>query len=145
MYHYSAHRCAAQLAARVSVEVPATLVDREIERRLEQVATQLTRQRVDPRTAAIDWDALREEQRAPALEMVQGSMVLDEVARRESLTVSDDEVEQELTRYAKRLERTPAMVRAQLEKDDGIARLSEGLRREKAIDFLLSRATIVTA
>ena len=139
------HDLMTQLAARVTVDVPVALVDREIERRLEQVATRLTRQRVDPRTAAIDWDALRDEQRAPALEMVQGSMVLDEVARRESLTVSDDDVEQELTRYAERLERTPAMVRAQLEKDGGIARLSEGLRREKAIDFLLSRATIVTA
>ena len=139
------HDLMTQLAARVTVDVPVALVDREIERRLEQVATRLTRQRVDPRTAAIDWDALRDEQRAPASEMVRGSMVLDEVARRESLTVSDDDVEQELTRYAERLERTPAMVRAQLEKDGGIARLSEGLRREKAIDFLLSRATIVTA
>ena len=139
------HDLITQLAARVTVEVPATLVDREIERRIEQVATRLVRQRVDPQTAAIDWDALRDAQRAPALEMVRGSMVLDEVARRESLTVSDDDVEQELSRYAERLERTPAMVRAQLEKDDGIARLSEGLRREKAIDFLLSHATIVTA
>ncbi len=139
------HDLMTQLAARVTVEVPATLVAHEIERRLEQVATRLTRKRVDPGTAAIDWDALREEQRAPALEMVQGAMVLDEVARRELLTVSDDDVEQELSRYAERLARTPAMVRAQLEKDDGIARLSEGLRREKAIGFLLSHATIVTA
>ena len=139
------HDLMTQLAARVTVEVPAALVDREIERRVEQVATRLTRQRVNPRTAAIDWDALRDEQRAPAIELVRGSMVLDEVARRESLTVSDDEVEQELTRYAERLERTPTMVRAQLEKDGGIARLSGGLRREKAINFLLSRATIVTA
>ena len=70
--------------------------------------------------------------------------MLDEVARRESLEVSDGDVERELTRYAERLGRTPAAVRARLEKDDGITRLSEGLRREKAIDFLLSRATIVT-
>ena len=134
-----------QLAARVTVEVPEALVNREIARRLEQVASRLAQQRVDPRTADIDWDALRDEQRAPALELVRGSMVLDEVARRESLTVSDDDVERELTRYAERLGRTPSAVRAQLEKDDGIGRLSEGLRREKTIDFLLSRATIVTA
>ena len=139
------HDLIAQLAARVTVEVPAALVDREVERRLEEVATRLTQERVDPRTTKIDWNALREEQRTPAIEMVRGSMVLDEVARRESLTVSDDDVEQELTRYAERLERTPALVRARLEKDDGLGRLSDGLRREKAIDFLLSRATIVTA
>ena len=139
------HDLMTQLAARVTVEVPEALVDREIGRRLEQVATRLAQQRVDLRRATIDWDALRDEQRAPALEMVRGSMVLDEVARRESLTISDDDVEQELTRYTERLARTPAAVRAQLEKDGGMTRLAEGLRREKAIDFLLSRATIVTA
>jgi trigger factor len=134
-----------QLASRVTVEVPEALVNREIGRRLEQIATRLAQQRVDPRTATIDWDALRDEQRAPAQEMVRGSMVLDEVARIESLSISEEDVEHELTRYAERLGRTPSAVRAQLEKDGGIARLEEGLRREKAIDFLLSRATIVTA
>jgi trigger factor len=134
-----------QLAARVTVEVPEGLVSREIGRRLEQIANRLAQQRVDPQTAKIDWDALRDEQRAPSLEMVRGSMVLDEVTRRESLTVGDEDIERELTRYAEQLGRTPAAVRAQLEKEDGIARLSEGLRREKAMDFLLSHATIVTA
>lgn len=135
----------AQLASRVTVEMPEALVNREIARRLEQVVAQLAQQGVDPRSAKIDWDALREEQRAPAVDMVRGSMMLDAVARREALTISDDDVERELTRSAERLGRTPEAVRAQLEKDGGIARLAEGLRREKAIDFLLSRATIVTA
>ena len=139
------HDLMTQLASRVTVEVPEALVNREIARRLEQVAARLTQQGVDQRTAKIDWEALRDEHRAPAVEMVRGSMMLDEVARRESLTISNDDVGQELTRYAERLGRTPSAVRAQLEKDDGIAKLSEGLRREKAIDFILSRATIVTA
>ena len=139
------HDLMTQLASRVTVEMPEALVNREIARRLEQIVTRLAQQGVDPQTAKIDWDALRDEQRAPSLEMVRGSMMLDDVARRESLTISDDDVGRELTRYAERLGRTPSAVRAQLEKNDGIARLAEGLRREKAIDFLLSRATIVTA
>ena len=134
-----------QLSSRLTVEVPEALTDREIARRLEQVAARVAQQGMDPRTANIDWEALREEQRAPALEAVRGSMVLDEVVRREELSVSDDEVEQEVARQAERLGQTPAAVRARLESDDGIARLSAVLRREKAIDLLLSRATIVTA
>jgi trigger factor len=134
-----------QLAGRVTVEIPEALVNREVTRRLEQLANRLAEQQVDPRTAKVDWEALRDEQRAPALETVRGSMVLDEIARREALEVSDEEVEQELSRYAERLGRTPAAVRAQLEQDDGIARLGEGLRREKTIELLLSRATIINA
>jgi hypothetical protein len=34
-------------------------------------------------------------------------------------------------------------VRARLEKEGGIARLYSGVKREKALDFLLSRATKV--
>ena len=43
--------------------------------------------------------------------------MLDEVARREHLDVTDDEVERESARYAERTGRTPAAVRAALEKE----------------------------
>ena len=133
-----------QLASRLTAEVPEALVEREIARRLEQVAAAMAQQGIDPRTANVDWNALREEQRAPALEAVRASLVLDEVARREDVSVSDDDVEQEVARHAERLGQTPDAVRARLDRDGG-DRLAENLRREKAIDLLLSRATIVTA
>ncbi len=135
----------AQLSSRVTVEIPEALVNREIGRRLEQIASRLAQQQVDPRTANVDWEALSENQRAPARDTVRGSMLLDEIARRETLTVTDDDVEQEVTRYAERLGQTPAALRAQLDKDNGLAALAEGLRREKTVELLLSRATIVTA
>ena len=71
--------------------------------------------------------------------------LLDEIARRETLTVTDDDVEQEVARYAERLGQAPAALRAQLDKDNGLAALAEGLKREKTVALLLSRATIVTA
>jgi hypothetical protein len=36
-------------------------------------------------------------------------------------------------------------VRAALEKEGGLSRVSTGLRREKSIDFLMARATLVQA
>ena len=134
-----------QLAARLTAEVPDALVEREIARRLEQVAAAMAQQGMDPRSANVDWNALRGEQRAPALEAVRASLVLDEVARREDVGVGDEDVEQEIARHAERLGQTPAAVRARLDRDGGVDRLAETLRREKAIDLLLSRATIVTA
>lgn len=134
-----------QLAARLTAEVPDALVEREIARRLEQVAAAMAQQGMDPRSANVDWNALRQEQREPAVEAVRASLVLDEVARREDVGVSDEDVDRELARHAERLGQTPAAVRARLDRDGGVDRLAEGLRREKAIDLLLSRATIVTA
>jgi trigger factor len=131
-----------QLAARVPFEVPVSLVEREIDRRIEDFARRLMEQQVDPREAGIDWNAFRESQREPAREAVGGALALDEVARREHLDVTEEEVEREIARYGERTGRTPAAVRARLEKEGGLARIHAGLRREKSIDFLMARATI---
>jgi trigger factor len=131
-----------QLAARLPFEVPASLVAREMDRRVEEFARRLMEQQIDPRQAAVDWNAFRESQREVAREAVAAALVLDEVTRREQLEVTDDEVEREVERYAERTGRTPAAVRAALEKEGGLSRVHAGLRREKSIDFAMSRATI---
>jgi trigger factor len=131
-----------QLATRLPFEVPASLVDREVDRRLEEFARRLIDQKIDPRQAGIDWNAFRESQREVARAAVAAALVLDEVTRREQLDVTEDEVEREVGRYAERSGRTPAAARAALEKEGGMARVHAGLRREKSIDFVLARATI---
>jgi trigger factor len=132
-----------QLASRVVFDVPQALLEREIDRRVEEFVRRLIDQQIDPMKTNIDWEEFRERQREAASEAVRGALVLDEVARRESVAVSSADVEAEIARYAERTDRTPAAVRARLEKEGGIGRLYNGLRRERTIDFLLSRATIV--
>ncbi len=131
-----------QLAQRVTFDVPSALVEREIDRRIEDFVRRLIEQQVDPRRTNIDWEEMRKNQRGPAEEAVRAALVLDEVARREGLAVSDEEVDREMARYAERTGRTVPAVRAQLEKEGAISRLYAGLRREKAVDFLLACATI---
>jgi trigger factor len=111
-----------------------------MDRRLEEFARQLMAQHVDPRQAGIDWAQFREAQREPARDAVASALVLDEIARREQITVTGEDVDKEIERFAARGGRTPAALRAQLEKDGGISRLYAGLRREKAVDLALSRA-----
>jgi trigger factor len=131
-----------QLSERVTFELPTSLVEREIDRRLEEFARQLVQQNVDPRTAGIDWAQFRESQRDPARASVASALALDEIVRREHLTIEPEEIDKEIERFAAQAGRTPAAVRAQLEKEGGIARLITGLRREKAVDLALSRARI---
>ncbi|HVB38297.1 MAG TPA: trigger factor [Vicinamibacterales bacterium] len=132
-----------QLAGRLGFEVPKALADREIERRAEEFARRLFEQGIDPRKTQIDWEAFREGQRDAARETVAGMLLLDEIAQREALAVTDAEVEAEIARYAEAAGRTPAAMRAAIEKEGGISSLYKGLQREKAIDFALARATIV--
>ena len=133
-----------QLATRLPFEAPPSMVEREVDRRLEEFARRLIDQQIDPRQAGIDWNAFRESQREVAREGVAAALVLDAIIRREQIEVSDDEVEREVARYAERTGRTPTAVRASLEKEGGLSRVSAGLRREKAVDFVLSRATVTS-
>lgn len=130
------------LANRVTFEIPDALIEREMDRRVEEFARRLMDQQIDPRTAQVDWNQFRDSQREAAREAVASALVLDEVSRREQLDISDTDVNQEIERYAARSGRTPAAVRARLDKEGGLSRLYAGLRREKALDFVLARASI---
>jgi len=131
-----------QLAARVPFAVPDSLVEREIERRLEDFARRLMDQRIDPRQANIDWNAFREGQRAPAVEAVGSAIVLDEIVKREQIDVTDEDLDAELQRYAEQTGHSVASIRARLQKDGELGRLAAGLRREKAVAHVMAKASI---
>jgi len=135
------HDLLAELGGRIKA-VPDVLVEEEIDRRLEEFVRQLADQGIDPLKAEIDWTEFRERQRAPAQAAVKGTMAVDEVARRETIEASDEDVEQEIARYAARVGRTPAAVRARLEKEGAIDRIRAGVRREKTMAWLIDKANV---
>jgi trigger factor len=101
-------------------------------------------QGIDPMKTEIDWREFRERQREAAAETVRSTLVLDEIARRESIEATDEDLTREIERFAERAGRTAAAVRARLEKEDAIGRIRMGIRREKTVAWLLERASVVT-
>ncbi|MGH9158536.1 MAG: trigger factor, partial [Vicinamibacteraceae bacterium] len=134
-----------QLAARVTFDVPDVLVQREMNRRVEDFARRLKDQGLAPARAGIDWDAFREEQRESAMESVKAVLVIDAIVRREQLVASGEEITSEIDRIAKQAGVEPAQVRHHFEHEGDVERLAVGIRRDKAIDLALARATIVDA
>ena len=132
-----------QLAKRLPFPVPEALVDREVDRRVEEFAHRLMSQQIDPRRANIDWTAFRQGQREPAQESVASALVLDQIARQDSLEVSPADLDAEVQRYAERAGLTAAAVQARLEQDDGLSRMQVGMRREKAVNAVLGRVQVV--
>jgi trigger factor len=131
-----------ELASRVTVDIPDSLVERELDRRTEEFARRLMDQQIDPQRANIDWDQFRDSQREASRESVKSALVLDEISRRENVTVSDEDIDKDVAAYAERSGRTTAAVRARLEKEGAIARLAAGLRRERTLDYILSKAQV---
>jgi trigger factor len=140
--HKVRHDLLQNLAARMKSAVPSALIDREIDRRLEEFVRRLMDQGVDPMKAGVDWQEFRERQQEPSAETVKSTLVLDEIAKREQLDATDEDVAKEIDQFAERSGRTSAAVRAKLEKEGGVSRIRSGIRREKTVTWLLEKANI---
>ena len=92
--------------------------------------------------ATIDWQKLREEGRSHAEQAVRRSLILDAIASRENIEVTDEELDAEISSMAQRTGKAFAALRAQLEKDQKIVGLREHLRHNKALDFIYRNANI---
>jgi trigger factor len=140
--HQLRHELLQVLAGRLTGDVPSVLVEREVDRRLEDLVRRLMDQGLDPTKANIDWQDLRARQRQAAESAVRSALVLDAIARREQIVATDEDMAQEIERYAERTGRTPAAVRAPLEKEGGLGRIAGGIQREKTMAWLIERANV---
>jgi trigger factor len=141
--HAVRHDLLKMLSSRITGDVPAVLVERETERRLEDLIRRLMEQGIDPMKADINWQEFRERQKAGAEESVKSTLVLDEIAKREKIAATEEDVDAEIAKFAERAGHTPAAVRARLENEDGLDRIAAGIQREKTMNFLLDKAEIV--
>jgi trigger factor len=132
-----------QLSSRMK-NPPDVLVDREVDRRLEELVRRLMEEGVDPMKANIDWQQFREGQRQPAADTVKSTLVLDEIARREHIDAADEDVAKEIERFAERSGRTSAAVRAALEKEGGVDRIRAGILREKTMNWVIEKANVIS-
>ena len=68
--------------------------------------------------------------------------MLDEIAKREQIAVTEEDIDAELQRYADQTGHTLPSIRARLQKDGELGRLAAGLRREKAVAQVMSKVQI---
>jgi trigger factor len=141
--HEVRHQLLQQLASRLRT-APDVLVEQEVDRRLEDLVRRLMAQGIDPAQTDIDWRQFRDAQRPGALETVKSTLVIDEIARREGIEASEDDLAAEVEKFAERSGRTPTAVRARLEQDEGLDRIRVGIRREKTVRWLLDQAALQT-
>ena len=129
-----------QLVALHDFAVPESLVERQIERRLERLRRQLASQGVDPQSLALDWGKVRAAQREGAVEDVKSTFLLEKIAHREQLEPDESEVSREIARIASATRQDPEAVRSRLTSEGGLDRMKSRLRIDKALDFVFQQA-----
>ncbi len=132
-----------QLVSQNHFPVPEAMIDRQVDTRLERGLRALAAQGMKAEDMRkMDFSRLRAGQRDTAVREVKSSLLLDRIAERENVTVSDDEVNRELEAVALQARQPVESVRARIEKDSGgLERVRARLRNEKTLDLLYRRAT----
>jgi trigger factor len=127
----------AELVKRNDFEVPESLVDRQIDLRLERGLRALAAQGMKMEDLKkMDLPRLRAGQRDQAVQDVKSSLLLERVAELEKIDVSEDEFNREIEALAQQSKQTSEAVRARLTQDGGLDRICNRIRSEKTLDFL---------
>ncbi len=128
------------LIAKYDFPVPETLVQHQVDARIDRGLRALAQQGMRPEDMRkLDFDRLRNAQHDSALNEVKGSMILDHIADDEKIEISPDEAEQELQIIALQSREPVEALRARLTEDGSLARIREQLRREKTGNLLYDR------
>jgi len=129
-----------QLVELHDFSVPESLVERQLEKRMDRLRRHLASQGMNPERLAWDWNKVRESQFGEAVEEVKGSLILEKIADQDAIEVGEAELDSELQQLAKALNQAEASLRARLTTDGGIDRIKSRLRIEKALEVVFQNA-----
>jgi len=133
-------RLFAAITERYSFPIPESMVQEQIDARLERGLRALAAQGMQTeQMRKLDFARLRMAQRDSAIAEVKTSIVLDRIAQEENISVSDDELDKELQMAAIQSREPVDALKVRLTEDGGLARIREQLRREKTASVLYER------
>jgi trigger factor len=124
--------------------VPESLVEHQMDVRLERVVRSLAAQGVDPRAVNVDWVTLRRRQQERATDDVKAELIIDRIASAENIDVTDEDVNRELEHAASHSGESAAAIHARLTKQGTLDRMKAKLRSDKTLDWLAQNSRIRT-
>ncbi len=131
----------------IDAETPETLIDSEVERRIQDLAQRLSQQGATIsqylEATGQSQQQLMDEARGSAIEAVRADLALRAVIEAEAIEASDEDVDTEITRLAVRFKMKPKKVRSNLEKSYQLGILKTDICKAKAVTWLAEHATAV--
>ena len=133
---------------KVDVDLPQTLIDEETDHRIHHARDRAERMGVglEEMLELQGWDEarLREDSREHAIRAIKSDLVLEGIARNESLEVTAEEIGAEIAVLAQAYGREPKAVAKDLERSGQVVTLAGDIIRTKALDLLVERADVDT-
>jgi trigger factor len=135
--HAAKDKLVVDLIAQNEFEVPESMVERQVDLRLERGLRALMSQGMKQEDVKkMDMTRLRAGQRDQAVQEVKASLLLEKIADTEKIEVGDEEIDREIEALATQSKQTPDAIRARLTRDGALDRIRNRIRTEKTLDFL---------
>jgi trigger factor len=139
--HAAKDKLVGQLIERNDFEVPESLVEQQIDIRLERGLRALAAQGLTAeQMKKMDLNRLRAGQREQAIHDVRAALLLERVAEEENIQVSEEELNHEIEALARQSKQTSEAVRARLTPEGGLDRIRTRIRNEKTLEFLYQQS-----
>ncbi len=129
-----------EMIARFQFAVPESLVQQQIDARLDRGLRALAQQGMRAEDMRkLDFERLRAAQRDTAFNEVKASLILDKIADAEGVAVSDEDLDRELMIISVQTREPFEALKARLTQEGGANRIREQLRREKTGNLLYEK------
>lgn len=123
-------------------EVPDVMVNKQAENRLHDYVRSLIVRGIHPQTLDINWADFQARQKELAVTDVKVALVLEHIAERENITVTEEELDANIAEKAREAQQSFEAVKSRLTRDGATDRIKDRIRNKKSLDRLFSLATL---
>ncbi|MBT0654427.1 trigger factor [Geomobilimonas luticola] len=125
------------------IEVPETMVERQLDMMLESTKRRLANQKLSLAIMGLDDESYKVQFKSVAEQQVKGSLLLDALSGQEKITVGEADVEARLKKIAEEngqpFERINAYYKQNQQALDGLV---SQVKEDRVVEFLLDKATV---
>ncbi|QAR31871.1 trigger factor [Geovibrio thiophilus] len=122
--------------------VPTAMVKEQAFRLAEQTMQQYVMYGMDPARFGITKEKIAGQHMETAEKQVKGALIINHITEKFELTVSDEDIEKTIEKYAVMSKMTPADYRAEVEKHNGMNALRNSINTDKVTAFLAGKNSV---
>jgi trigger factor len=122
-------------------ELPPGMVEAETETLIADLQRQLRSQQGDAAPMQLPEEA-RQPLREQAIQRIKRELLIEEIAKREGITVDDSDVEADLQRIAERTEQRLEYIRRQMEQAGALESIRHNILADKVLDLVAARCAV---
>jgi trigger factor len=124
-------------------ELPPSMLEHETRHAVYDIVQENAMRGVPKEAIAEKRDEIFGHAAKTAEERLRLSFILQKIAEKEKIEVTEKEVRERIARLAQQYQTTPERLADELEKRDQLHQIEEQILAAKTLDFILSRATII--